>query len=101
MRVSPHQSQGQHDITQSAIRQIVLASRPRGLPQSENFRLEEAAMPETPPGGVLLRDLFLSLDPYMRGRMTRSFSGPYHAPAAFIGMLEGRNFGKTLVRVAT
>ena len=50
-------------------KQIVLASRPKGPPAAENFRLEEAPMPALPPGGLLLRVLYLSLDPYMRGRM--------------------------------
>ncbi len=50
-------------------RQIVLASRPQGRPKPENFRLETVAMPVAPPGGLLLRVLYLSLDPYMRGRM--------------------------------
>jgi NADPH-dependent curcumin reductase CurA len=51
------------------VRQIVLASRPNGPPTAENFRLEEVPMPKLPPGGLLLRVLYLSLDPYMRGRM--------------------------------
>src|SRR5262245_15563942 len=50
-------------------RQIVLASRPKGLPTPENFCLEEVQMPQLPLGGLLLRVLYLSLDPYMRGRM--------------------------------
>ena len=50
-------------------RQIVLASRPKGTPTLDDFRLEEIAMPAVPPGGVLLRTLTFSLDPYMRGRM--------------------------------
>jgi NADPH-dependent curcumin reductase len=52
-----------------AAKQIVLASRPKGPPKPENFRLEEVPMPVLPPGGLLLRVLYLSLDPYMRGRM--------------------------------
>jgi NADPH-dependent curcumin reductase CurA len=56
-------------MTSAPLRQIVLASRPHGRPLPENFRLEEAAMPEPPPGGLLLRVLYFSLDPYMRGRM--------------------------------
>jgi NADPH-dependent curcumin reductase len=56
-------------MSQSTVRQIVLASRPQGAAKLENFRLEEAAMPALPPGGLLLRVLYLSLDPYMRGRM--------------------------------
>jgi NADPH-dependent curcumin reductase len=52
-----------------AVKQIVLASRPKGLPMLDNFHLEEVPLPELPQGGVLLRVLYLSLDPYMRGRM--------------------------------
>lgn len=56
-------------MSEPTIKQIVLASRPRGLPTPENFRLEQAPMPALPQGGLLLRVLYLSLDPYMRGRM--------------------------------
>ena len=48
---------------------IVLASRPKGTPTPADFRLEQAPKPGTPDGGVLLRTLYLSLDPYMRGMM--------------------------------
>jgi NADPH-dependent curcumin reductase len=56
----------------------VPASRPKGLPTRENFRLEEVPMPELPQGGLLLRVLYLSLDPYMRGRMDdrKSYAKP-------------------------
>ena len=50
-------------------RQIVLAARPKGSPTATDFRLEETPMPKLPAGGLLLRVLYLSLDPYMRGRM--------------------------------
>ncbi len=50
-------------------RRIVLASRPRGLPSPEDFRLEHTAIPEPADGQVLTRTLFLSLDPYMRNLM--------------------------------
>ncbi len=56
-------------MNEPVVRQIVLASRPNGPPTAENFRLEEMPMPKLPPGGLLLRVLYLSLDPYMRGRM--------------------------------
>ena len=58
---------------------IVLASRPQGGPVSpEHFRLEQASLPDVGPGQVLVRNHFLSLDPYMRGRMeeTRSYAAP-------------------------
>ena len=50
-------------------RQILLASRPEGEPTPENFRLVEVEVPQPGPGQMLLRTLYLSLDPYMRGRM--------------------------------
>ena len=60
------------------MQQIVLASRPQGKPTPEDFRLEEAPMPACPKGGLLLRTLILSLDPYMRGRMDdrKSYARP-------------------------
>jgi NADPH-dependent curcumin reductase len=56
-------------MSEQAVKQIVLASRPNGPPTAENFRLETVPIPPLPPGGLLLRVLYLSLDPYMRGRM--------------------------------
>jgi NADPH-dependent curcumin reductase CurA len=56
-------------MNEPTVKQIVLASRPSGPPTAENFRLEQVPMPPLPPGGLLLRVLYLSLDPYMRGRM--------------------------------
>jgi len=50
-------------------RQIVLASRPVGLPKESDFRLVESPVPKPRPGEVLVRTLFLSVDPYMRGRI--------------------------------
>jgi NADPH-dependent curcumin reductase len=65
-------------MSKSVVKQIVLASRPKGPPTAENFRLEEVPMPALPPGGLLLRVLYLSLDPYMRGRMddAKSYAKP-------------------------
>lgn len=50
-------------------RRVVLASRPSGMPSPRNFRLEEIEEPLVPQGGVRLKTLFFSLDPYMRGMM--------------------------------
>jgi NADPH-dependent curcumin reductase CurA len=58
-------------------RQIVLNARPHGAPKPTDFRLEQAPVPEPGKGEVLLRTLYLSLDPYMRGRMS---DGPSYAP---------------------
>src|SRR5271169_906123 len=65
-------------MSETAVKQIVLASRPKGTPTPENFRVEEVPMPAMPPGGLLLRVLYLSLDPYMRGRMDdgKSYAKP-------------------------
>src|ERR1700757_4710075 len=65
-------------MSEAAVKQIVLASRPKGLPTHENFRLQDVPMPELPQGGLLLRVLYLSLDPYMRGRMDdrKSYAKP-------------------------
>jgi NADPH-dependent curcumin reductase CurA len=59
-------------------KQVVLASRPKGLPTAANFRLEETPLPQLPPGGLLLRVLYLSLDHYMRSRMddAKSYAKP-------------------------
>jgi NADPH-dependent curcumin reductase CurA len=61
-------------------RRIVLASRPDGAPTPENFRLEQVPVAEPAAGQVLLRTVYLSLDPYMRGRMNDAKS--YAAPVA-------------------
>jgi len=63
-------------------RRIVLASRPAAAPSAENFRLEEVAIPELQDGQMLLRGEWLSLDPYMRGRMS---DAPSYAPPVEIG----------------
>ena len=65
-------------MSETKSKQIVLASRPTGKPTAENFGLEEVAMPALPKGGLLLRALYLSIDPYMRGRMddAKSYAKP-------------------------
>ncbi len=51
-------------------KRVVLASRPVGEPKPSDFRIEEYAVPTPGAGEVLLRTIWLSLDPYMRGRMS-------------------------------
>ncbi len=60
-------------------RQIVLASRPSGWPTAANFVLTEADQPELADGQVRVRNLFMSVDPYMRGRMNdvKSYVPPF------------------------
>ena len=66
---------------------IVLAARPRGEPTADDFRLEHAPMPVPADGQVLLRNHYLSLDPYMRGRMNagRSYAKPVEIGEAMEG----------------
>src|SRR6185503_9325001 len=59
-------------------RQIRLKSRPAGMPSAENFDTVDAPMPALNEGDVLRRTTYLSLDPYMRGRMS---AGPSYAAA--------------------
>jgi NADPH-dependent curcumin reductase CurA len=65
-------------MTLSLARQIVLAARPKGKPQLTDFRLEETAVPTPSSGQLLLEVQYLSLDPYMRGRMDdrKSYANP-------------------------
>jgi NADPH-dependent curcumin reductase len=73
-------------MSQSAKR-IVLASRPVGDPKSSDFRIEDCPLPAPGEGQVLLRTIWLSLDPYMRGRMSDAPS--YAAPVPIGGVMEG------------
>jgi NADPH-dependent curcumin reductase CurA len=68
-------------------RRIILSSRPVGAPTAENFRLEEIVVPVPSAGQVLLRTLYLSLDPYMRGRMSDapSYADPVAIGAVMVG----------------
>jgi len=65
-------------MNKSISRQIVLAARPHGKPQLTDFRLEETAIPTPSAGQLLLEVEYLSLDPYMRGRMDdrKSYAKP-------------------------
>lgn len=73
-------------MTQSN-KQIVLASRPFGLPKSTNFSIQEVPIPSINDGQVLCRTIYLSLDPYMRGRMNdgKSYSEPVQLGEVMVG----------------
>ncbi|WP_245445617.1 NADP-dependent oxidoreductase [Mesorhizobium kowhaii] len=75
-------------------RQIVLASRPKGVPVPNNFRLETGAVPSPAEGQLLLRTQYLSLDPYMRGRMNAAES--YAAPVEVGEVMEGEVIAEIL-----
>ena len=68
-------------------RRIVLAKRPQGAPVPENFRLENTPVPDPAEGQVLLRTEYLSLDPYMRGRMSDapSYAEPVKVGEVMVG----------------
>ncbi|MFT7441172.1 MAG: NADPH-dependent curcumin reductase CurA, partial [Sulfitobacter sp.] len=74
------------------MKHIVLASRPDGAPTADNFRLEESAVPTPGEGEVLVRVHYMSLDPYMRGRMDDAKS--YAAPVPIGGTMEGGSVGE-------
>ena len=73
--------------TPQTSREIQLASRPEGWPTDENFRLSEVAVPELQEGQVLVRNLYMSVDPYMRGRMNdvKSYVPPFQLGAPLDG----------------
>ena len=68
-------------------RRIVLNARPVGAPTADNFRIEETVVPVPSTGQVLLRTIDLSLDPYMRGRMSDapSYAQPVAVGAVMVG----------------
>ena len=73
-------------------RRIVLTSRPVGEPKPSDFRLEEFPVPQPGPGQLLLRTKWLSLDPYMRGRMSDAPS--YAKPVGIDEVMEGGTVGE-------
>jgi NADPH-dependent curcumin reductase len=68
-------------------RQIRLRSRPSGEPTAANFEAVDAPLPETKDGDVLRRTIYLSLDPYMRGRMSdaASYATPVNVGDVMVG----------------
>jgi len=73
-------------------RQIVLASRPSGWPTAANFALTETDRPDLADGQVRVRNLFMSVDPYMRGRMNdvKSYVPPFRLGEPLEGGAIGR-----------
>ncbi|MEZ9890760.1 NADP-dependent oxidoreductase [Vibrio lentus] len=74
-------------MTQQDNRRIVLASRPVGAPTQDNFRLDAVTAPTIKDGEMLLRSVYLSLDPYMRGRMSdaKSYADPVAIDEVMVG----------------
>jgi NADPH-dependent curcumin reductase CurA len=68
-------------------KQILLNSRPAGMPTTDNFRVENSEVPQPKEGEVLVRTLYLSVDPYMRGRMNdrKSYVPPFGLNEVIVG----------------
>lgn len=68
-------------------RQIIFASRPNGMPGSDNFSFEEYELPQINDGELLLQSMFISVDPYMRGRMNeaKSYVPPFELGKPLMG----------------
>ncbi|WP_295311017.1 NADP-dependent oxidoreductase [Roseobacter sp.] len=77
--------------TSETNRRIVLAERPRGMPDDNTLRLETSAVPAAGPGQMLVRTVYLSLDPYMRGRMNdaKSYAEPVKIGEVMTGQVVG------------
>src|SRR3989442_6546517 len=76
-----------------ANRQILLAARPAGFPKETDFKLVEAPVPALQDAQFLVRALYLSVDPYMRGRMSaaKSYAAPVGIGEVMTGMAVGRH----------
>ena len=81
-------------MPKSLNRQILLANRPVGMPKSSDFRLQETSIPTPANGQVLCKSLYLSLDPYMRGRMSPSKS--YAPPVEINEVMTGGTVGEVI-----
>jgi NADPH-dependent curcumin reductase CurA len=81
--------------TNGVSRQIVLATRPEGKPRTTDFRLEETGIPTPSSGELLLAVRYLSLDPYMRGRMDDRKS--YASPTLINGVMEGETIAEVIL----
>ncbi len=71
---------------------VLLKSRPEGWPEPENFQLDEQPVAEPEPGRFLVRNVYLSVDPYMRGRMNdvKSYIEPFELGAPLEGGVVGQ-----------
>jgi hypothetical protein len=78
----------------SKSRQIILAARPQGVPKESDFAIQEVTVPDPGPGEVLVRNIYMSVDPYMRGRMSDRKS---YAPSWHLGQpCDGRAIGQVV-----
>jgi hypothetical protein len=115
-------------MSKTASREVRLASRPNGIPTADNFTLARIELAPPQDGQVLVRNRYMSVDPYMRGRMNsgKSYVPPFEfekevggyfkvgkvkhketvvkgidqAVGAFLGLFQGRNVGKMVIELA-
>jgi len=102
--VYPKSPSSGHPMPQSNSenRRIVLANRPRGLPDKNTLRLESSDIPKPTKGEMLLRTRFLSLDPYMRGRMNdaKSYAEPVKIDEVMTGQVVAEVMSSNLDKYA-
>ena len=75
-------------------KQVTLAARPSGMPKESDFKLVETPVPQSGPGEMLVRMLYVSVDPYMRSRMNDAKS--YAPPVQIGGVMGGGAVGKVV-----
>ena len=81
-------------MTASVNRQVILAARPQGMPKASDFKVETVPVPEPGAGEVLVQNICMSVDPYMRGRMSDRKS---YAPSFEVGRpMQARAIGRVL-----
>ncbi len=81
-------------MAEAVRRSVILKSRPEGEPKADNFGLAEDPVPQPGPGQVVTRTIWLSIDPYMRGRISGAKS--YAAPVPVGGVMEGETIGEVV-----
>ena len=82
-------------VSEQVNRQVILNSRPQGYPTDDNFKMLEGEIPVPGDGQVLVRTIWLSVDPYMRGRMS---DAPSYTPPHPVGRaMPGGAVGKVVV----
>ena len=79
-------------MSEQTNREIHLKSRPAGLPTADNFALVETPIPQPGPGQALVRNIYMSVDPYMRGRMNeqRGYAAPFQIDRPLYGGCVGQ-----------
>src|SRR5271156_2358407 len=86
---------GEQTMTEDLATKIVLAARPKGKPTDQDFRIEKTPVPTPGAHELLLRTRYLSLDPYMRGRMDDRKS--YAAPLQIGDVMTGESVAEVVL----